>query len=240
MKIPYAILVLFLEDDGAELPHTVGLLRDAGYEVTGTGNLEEARQLLGARRYDLLIVDVQLRWSDGLQLIAQTRRDRPEMAALIITTPREPHAEVEARQVGAACQVKPFDRTSFLALVARELPPPPPLRRSPRKRVSEGLAVKVAEWPATIWDVSYEGFGFEAAPQIWQEPLPSVFKVNLATLGLSVRAEIMWTARLRASGSLSGGAALRETDKEIVGVWRGLVDRLSDHPRDGAPDALQS
>jgi len=98
MKMPYRILVL--DDDEAALTGIVELLRDAGYVVTGAQTYDAAKRLLALDSYELLITDIRLRGFNGLHLVRQIYRDRPEMGLIIITGYDEPMIEVEAGRYG--------------------------------------------------------------------------------------------------------------------------------------------
>ena len=99
MKLPYRILAL--DDDESALEGIVELLRDMGYDVTPSTTYDDAKRLLANDAYDLLITDIHLRGFNGLHLIRQTYRDRPEMGLIIITGYEEKMMEVEAGRYGA-------------------------------------------------------------------------------------------------------------------------------------------
>ena len=83
MKLPYKILVL--DDDDAALEGIVEMLREMGYLVTGATTYDSAKSLLTAESFDLLITDIRLRGFNGLNLVRQAYRDRPEMGLIIIS-----------------------------------------------------------------------------------------------------------------------------------------------------------
>src|SRR5258705_10044458 len=159
MKLPYRILVL--DDDESALEGIAELLREMGYVVTPSTTYDEAKQLLAEAAYDLLITDIHLRGFNGLHLIRQTYRDRPEMGLIIISGYDEKMMEVEAGRYGAEFVRKPLKPVEFLKTVARSLGDVRRQRRWPRKRVAGGFRVTANGRPAAVVDVCYGGLRLE-------------------------------------------------------------------------------
>ena len=82
---------------------------------------EAAREMLASEPFDLLIADVRLRGYNGLHLVRQIRRDRPEMATMIMTGYDDTMMELESGRYGAAFVRKPIDPAAFLETVAKSL-----------------------------------------------------------------------------------------------------------------------
>ena len=117
MKLPYKILVL--DDDDSALDGIVEMLREMGYVVTPAATYDSAKTLLAAETFDLLITDIRLRGFNGLNLVRQAYRDRPEMGLIIISGYEETMMEVEAGRYGAQFVRKPIKPVEFLKTVAR-------------------------------------------------------------------------------------------------------------------------
>jgi DNA-binding response OmpR family regulator len=222
MKLPYRILVL--DDDEHALEGMLELLRDARYVVTGAETFDAAKRLLAAEPYDLLIADVRLRGFNGLHLVRQARRDRPDMAAIIMTGYDDTMMELEAGRYGAAFIRKPVDPAGFLEAVARSLTEIRRQRRWARKRILGGFRVTVEGQPAAVLDVSYGGLRLEL-PQ--GAALPSRFGVDIAAIGLHLDVDSVWCHSGGRGGALMYGAALASDSSPAAQTWRSIVDRLS-------------
>ena len=113
--------VLVVDDD----PHTLRQVRDAlgaaGYGVAETGDPEELPALLRAEKPALVLLDLVLPGTDGIELLAKL----PELADLpVIFISRYGHDETIARALerGAADYiVKPFSPTELVARVGAAL-----------------------------------------------------------------------------------------------------------------------
>jgi CheY-like chemotaxis protein len=222
MKLPFRILVL--DDDDTALAGIVELLRDAGYVVTGATTYDAAKRLLALDSYDLLITDIRLRGFNGLHLVRQSHRDRPEMGIIIISGYDEPMIEVEAGRYGAEFVRKPIKPQQFLQSVARTLADVRRQRRWPRKRVIGGFRVTANGRPAAVVDVCYGGLRLEV-PEGGN--LPDVFDVEIAGIGLHLPVEAVWTQRSQEGGAMMYGAALAAEETPAARTWRAIVDRLS-------------
>jgi CheY-like chemotaxis protein len=222
MKLPYRILVL--DDDEAALTGMTELLRDGGYVVTATETYDDAKRLLALEGYDLLISDIRLRGFNGLHLVRQLYRDRPEMGLIIISGYDEPMMQVEAGRYGAEFIRKPIKPAEFMATVARALGDVRRQRRWPRKRVVGGFRVTVNGQPAAVVDVCYGGLRLEVP---MGGRLPPRFDVEIAGIGLQLPVENVWCLPSDAEGVVMCGATLAAEGTPAAHTWRAIVDRLS-------------
>jgi len=112
--------ILLVEDDAAQRRLVAGILRGAGYEVLEDGRAEDAeRRLEGV---DLVVSDFKLAGMDGMQLLAQVRREAPDVAFVMITAYGTIGHAVEAVRSGADDYLaKPFERDELLLAVERTL-----------------------------------------------------------------------------------------------------------------------
>jgi DNA-binding response OmpR family regulator len=220
MKQPYRILVL--DDDENALEGILELLRDAGYAATGAGMFEVAREMLASEPFDLLIADVRLRGFNGLHLVRQIRRDRPEMATMIMTGYDDTMMELESGRYGAAFVRKPINPAAFLETVARSLADTRRERRWQRKRIVGGFRVTANGRPAAVLDVSYGGLRLEMP----EGEVPSRFGVDIAALDLHLDVDSVW-CHPAAGGALLCGAALASDSSPAAETWRNIVDRLA-------------
>ncbi|MFQ5576515.1 MAG: response regulator [Anaerolineae bacterium] len=110
--------ILVVDDDPA-LCHTLALvLNREGYAVTTALHPYQALQSLRVEAYNLVFLDIKLPDIDGLTLLSQIRRLRPDTAVLILTAHATPQLKAEALQLGArVCLSKPANPVDILAHV---------------------------------------------------------------------------------------------------------------------------
>jgi DNA-binding response OmpR family regulator len=221
MKLPYRVLVL--EDDENALAAIVELLSESGYDVTPASTYEEAKQLLSAATYDLLVTDVRLRSYNGLHLVMKIRKESPETGVVIMTGYDEPLMELEASRYSAQFLRKPIKGPELIEAVRKGLSGVRRERRWPRKRVVGGFRVTAAGRPAAVVDVSYGGLCLQMAAT---DSLPSSFDVEVSGIGLHLLVEPVWSLR-RGAGALLCGAMLTSDSSPAARTWREIVDRLS-------------
>ena len=222
MKLLYRILVL--DDDEHALSGLVEILRDAGHLVTGATTYDAAKRLLSLSSYDLLIADVRLRGFNGIDLVRQSNRDYPDMAAIIITGYDEPMLELEAGRYGARFVRKPIQPLHFLEVVNECLTTVRRQRRWPRKRVVGGFRVTADGKPAAVVDVCYGGLRLEVPAD---QPLPPTFDVEVAGIGLHLEVEPVWSYASPTGGTVVCGAAISSDATPAARTWRAIVDRLT-------------
>ena len=116
--------VLVVEDDGETRRLLVRLLRENGLRATGVADGQEMRQALAAAVPQLLILDLMLPRTPGLDLLRELRRD-PRWARLpvvIVTARGEVGDRTRGLELGADDYVaKPFDRRELLARIGAVL-----------------------------------------------------------------------------------------------------------------------
>lgn len=140
-------------DDAQRIVHffSVSLERVGDeYEVLGAFSAEEALELMGEERVDLLVADLRLPGLDGLTLIQQARDRIPGLPAILFTAFDSEEVRSEAERIGVdGYLVKPFSIEDLIeevtgALPGHELAPPPPrLSLSPERL--EGLTQPLSE-----------------------------------------------------------------------------------------------
>ena len=116
--------VLVVEDDGETRRLLVRLLRENGLRATGVADGQEMWQALAASVPQLLILDLMLPRTPGLDLLRELRRD-PRWAALpvvVVTARGEVGDRTRGLELGADDYVaKPFDRRELLARIGAVL-----------------------------------------------------------------------------------------------------------------------
>lgn len=120
--------VLTIEDDAAIRRGIVDALRFAGYVPLEAACGDSGRRMALERSYDLLLLDLVLPGTSGLEILQAVRQARPTQPVIILTAKGEEADRVEGLRRGADDYiVKPFSVKELLARVEAVL------RRSPQR-----------------------------------------------------------------------------------------------------------
>jgi two-component system NtrC family response regulator len=115
-------LILVVDDDSSVRRVMKMQLEEAGYEVELASNGEEARAIVDDRRPMLVITDLRMPHSDGLDLLRHIREDFQDMTVIIITAFATVDTAVAAMKAGAYDYIsKPIDYDALLAAVHRAM-----------------------------------------------------------------------------------------------------------------------
>ena len=110
--------ILLVEDDLPLAEALTTLLHGAGYALDVTHDGLSAETLIGAERFDLVILDLNLPEKDGLAVLRSLRGRKNLVPILILTARGEPSEKVAGLDLGADdYMVKPFDVSEFEARV---------------------------------------------------------------------------------------------------------------------------
>jgi excisionase family DNA binding protein len=116
--------VLVVDDEASIRELLTKTLALAEYDVDTEGDGASALQRLreSTAPFDLLIADLKMPGMDGLTLIRQAKRMRPELAIIIITGFSTEQSAIEAVNLGVAGYLtKPFRVPQVLAVAAKAL-----------------------------------------------------------------------------------------------------------------------
>jgi putative nucleotidyltransferase with HDIG domain len=101
--------VLIVDDERPVRALLSTFLRSQGYETVEAANAEEALGAFLSSPFDLVLSDVNMPGKNGLSLLADIRRERPDTAVLMLTGCGDISMAVEAMKSGACDYVlKPF------------------------------------------------------------------------------------------------------------------------------------
>lgn len=111
--------ILVVEDDVALAEFLGGELRSAGFAVDLVHEGEQAfTTLQDERRYDLLILDLNLPKLDGISLLKRVKPAQPRLKMLVLTARSRIEDKVKALESGADdCLTKPFSLAELFARV---------------------------------------------------------------------------------------------------------------------------
>ena len=118
--------ILFLEDEQELLSTISNLLRDNGYAVTESTSAEDAQKKIHQNVPDLIIADIKLPGTDGLEFFQQVRANErwKKIPFIFLTAFNNLKAAMNAKKQGAAEYItKPFD-FEYLITRVREIVPP--------------------------------------------------------------------------------------------------------------------
>ncbi len=108
--------ILVVEDEEAIAQGLVFNLERKGYRVDLALDGETALEKTAEKRYDLIVLDIQLPNIDGFEVCQRLRRSGDFAAILILTARDQPDDVVFGLKTGADdYMVKPFDLAEFLA-----------------------------------------------------------------------------------------------------------------------------
>ena len=110
--------ILVIEDENELREDLEDGLRLSGYAVDGAGDGEAGWELLTVNQYDLLLLDLNLPFMDGMDILKQVRAIDPNLRILILSA----RDGIEDRVVGLDCGandylVKPFHFAELLARI---------------------------------------------------------------------------------------------------------------------------
>lgn len=119
MPYPLQPTILAVDDSRTQLGVLGRRLSALGYLVALCDNGPEALDLIAARGFDLVLIDMVMPGMSGIELLAEVRagRDTTDLPAIMMTARGEAEAAVEALAAGADDHIaKPF---AFQELAAR-------------------------------------------------------------------------------------------------------------------------
>jgi DNA-binding response OmpR family regulator len=114
--------ILVVEDNvlSRELAHA--LLKQAGYSVFVASNGAEALMTLGKERVDLMVIDIDLPYLNGVSLLSAARQNAIHAPAIFISGLPGDDVEVRAFEAGAIDFIrKPFRNSVLLTRVAKAI-----------------------------------------------------------------------------------------------------------------------
>ena len=114
--------ILLAEDDNVQRDIITDILLKNGYDVNGVRSGEAAINALKAEDYAMLLTDLRMVGIDGLELLRQAKRLRPDIEVVVMTAYATVKTAVTAMKEGATDYLaKPFDKDDLLLTVERTL-----------------------------------------------------------------------------------------------------------------------
>ena len=112
------VTVLVVDDDADVRKSMARILKLAGAEVSVTGSVEGALQLLEANRWNIVVTDIGMPLLSGFDLIRQTRHRGHRVPMIAVTGVDTPEHRIQIVLHGFACHlIKPFEPEQLLRMV---------------------------------------------------------------------------------------------------------------------------
>jgi CheY-like chemotaxis protein len=119
--------ILVIDDDELLRRFVVALLERRNYSVQAVDSGEAGIELAAASDFDLVITDIVMPGTEGLETIKQIRRHKPGIKILAVSGGGSSKGDYlhYAERLGAnAALAKPFEPVEFLEVVAALIKPP--------------------------------------------------------------------------------------------------------------------
>ncbi len=114
--------ILLTEDDQVQREIIVDILASRDYQVVPQPAAAGALDALQSDTYDLLLTDLKMPGMDGIELMRQAKRIRPDLEVVVMTAHGTIRTAVTAMRDGAIDYLeKPFDKDELLHVVERAL-----------------------------------------------------------------------------------------------------------------------
>ena len=119
-RAPRNAKILVVEDEAPVRNSLKELVTRFGYTVRAVGSAEEADRWLGAERFDVCLLDIELPRMKGVEFLGWALKRDPEMAVIMLTGLDIPDIAIECIDQGARTYlVKPVE-AEFLRLALRD------------------------------------------------------------------------------------------------------------------------
>ena len=149
MPAPAARILVVDDEPDLRTLYELTLLRD-GHRVSTAGTLQEARALLAAHHFDVLITDMRLPDGLGMALLHELHPQQRQERSIVITAYGSAENAVEALRYGAFDYLtKPVDLKQFRRIVASATQGLPQPKAAPPQDVATATSLPAATANAT-------------------------------------------------------------------------------------------
>lgn len=184
--------ILIVDDEGRQREIYRDILLDEGYAAETASSGEAALRLLGQKRFDLVITDLNLPGMTGIDLLTAIQQADPTVTVVLITGYPSIQSAIEATKKGVYTYLeKPVDRDRLLEVVGEVFARMALLRKSilgvsPATKAMLRMILKVAGTSHTVLILGESGTGKELVAREIHELSPrnkqAFLAVNCATL----------------------------------------------------------
>jgi len=114
--------ILIVDDDQSVATAFERFLKHEGHDCTLASNAEDALRLIDARSPDLVMMDIRMPGTDGLQALQQMRSAHPDLYVVMMTAYGTSQTSIDAIRGGAfEYLTKPLDLNQLRAVIERAL-----------------------------------------------------------------------------------------------------------------------
>ncbi|MFP5297904.1 MAG: HD domain-containing phosphohydrolase, partial [Actinomycetota bacterium] len=114
--------ILVVDDDEAMLMLLTRLLERAGYPCRGASSAREAKEMLAAEDFAIMLTDMTMPGESGLDLVLYVNKEHPNTASIMVTGTGDLSLATTALVLGAyGYIVKPFEQDEMLINIANAL-----------------------------------------------------------------------------------------------------------------------
>ena len=114
--------ILVTEDDQVQRDVLTDILVNAGYSVSAADSGLTAIRHLESNVFDLVVTDMKMPGMDGLELLQEVKRLRPQTEVVVMTAHASIETAIRAMKEGATDYLsKPFDKNQLLVVVEKAL-----------------------------------------------------------------------------------------------------------------------
>ena len=140
--------ILIVEDDITFSLMLTTWLGKKGFVVRSSSSVSDAKRRLGEEAFDLVISDLRLPDSDGIDLLKWLKSTHPSLPLIMMTSYAEIQTAVQAMKLGAADYIaKPLNPEELLGKI-REVVKAPAVEHPVAKKSSEGNTYIEGQSPA--------------------------------------------------------------------------------------------
>lgn len=112
--------ILIVEDDPILLNTIGAILTVRGYLTTLARNGKEAIEKIANNKYDLVLTDLMLPYSNGLEVISQLNQDEKKTPVIIISSTHTEESIMDGFNIGADDYIrKPFTPSELILRITR-------------------------------------------------------------------------------------------------------------------------
>ena len=132
------VRTLVVDDEEIVRSFLIDVLTDEGYQVTAVSSGDEAVKLMTMENYDLIITDIKMPGTDGMEVLRVAKARDPNQNVIVMTGYASTETAVESMKLGAADYItKPFNLDQIKIVVAKTLE-----RSRLRQKAEEGEIYK--------------------------------------------------------------------------------------------------
>ncbi len=112
--------ILVVDDEQIVLDSIKKLVRRENYDVYGALSVPEALKKIDAKKIDIILTDLMMPETDGLEFMEMTKKSHPRIPMIMITGYATINTALQATQLGAFDYIaKPFSKKELLSVLKR-------------------------------------------------------------------------------------------------------------------------